>query len=287
MDTKSRILNSFLNRTSFASWKNGDSDNYSSLEIIINDHCDQKCLYCYHTKFGNDYFTEESRKPENILKNVRLLIRWLKENNYKPSIDIFTSEIFSQKIGFDVLSVLIEELPDGYKPVIIPTNMNFLFDEERTKMVEKLIESFAEKNISMVLSASIDGMFMEENRPIITGYTRNDLFYDKLFRFAKKYNIGFHPMIYSNRIEHWKNNFLWFQENFKKYDLPFWNIYLLEVRNVEWTSKQCTEMGKFMRFLIQWTFNFFNGNKKEFLNFIFRNGGFNILQNPWGVIGWN
>lgn len=286
MNSKTSLLKSFFDRTSFTSWKSEQIDNYRSLEIIINDVCDQRCLYCYEIKYGHHYFTEESKKPENILKNVRLLIQWLNENNYKPVIDLFSSEIFSQEIGFDVLNILLEELPENYEPIIIPTNMNFLFSEEKTNRIEKLIDDFGKRGIKIILSASVDGKFMEENRPIITGYTRDDIFYEKLFSFAKKHFIGFHPMVYSNRIEYWKDNWLWFQEMFKKHDTPFWNIYLLEVRNVEWTPEQCTEMGKFMRFLVQWTYDFFNGDKEKIADFVLgKLGGFNILQNPFSHHG--
>jgi len=50
--------------------------------------------------------------------------------------------------------------------------------------------------------------------------------------------MGFHPMIYSNKIEYWIDNFLWFQKMFYKYGINPFNVYLLEVRNVEWLPQQ-------------------------------------------------
>jgi len=283
-EAKTKILNSFLDRTWFYSWKNKINDPYRSLELIINDNCDQTCKYCYEIKYGKYYFTEESKKPENILKNIKILIQWLKENKFYPTIEIFSSEIFSQEIGFQILEVLFDELDENFESIVIPTNMNFIFDDMKTKRVKELKENFEKKGIYLSLSASIDGAFMEENRPIRCGIQRDEVFYDKLFKFSKENHIAFHPMIYSNRIEYWKDNWLWFQENFKKYDIPFNSIYLLEVRNVEWSVEQVREFGKFLKFLIQWTFEFFGRNKETFSSFIL-GGGFNILQSIFTTTG--
>lgn len=284
-DTNTDILNSFLNRTIFYSWSHQLDDNYSILELIINDKCDQACKYCYEIKYGKYYFTEDSKKPENILKNLRILIRWLKEKNYYPRIEIFSAELFSQELGFEVCELLLEELDENFKSVVVPTNMNFIFDDKKIERVEKLIGDFKQKGICFILSASVDGAFMEENRPICSGLQRDEIFYDKLFKFAKKHRIAFHPMVYSNRIEYWKDNWLWFQEKFKQYELPFWGIYLLEVRNVEWSVEQVKEYSKFMKFLIQWTLDFFEGDVDKFTNFILSGKGFNILSAMFITIG--
>jgi len=113
----------------------------------------------------------------------------------------------------------------------------------------------------------------------------DDSFYDKLFRFSKDFNVGFHPMIYSNGIEKWKDNFLWFQEMFKKYDLPFHNLYLLEVRNKEWNIKQCQEFEKFVNFLVKWTWEKCDKDVEKISNFIFKEKGFNILTSSLSTVG--
>jgi radical SAM protein with 4Fe4S-binding SPASM domain len=76
-----------------------------------------------------------------------------------------------------------------------------------------------------------------------------------MFKFASKHKFAFHPMIYSENIEKWKDNWLWFQDNFEKYGIPFDCIYLLEVRNNSWNKKQIKEYYKFIRFLVNWTWN--------------------------------
>lgn len=57
-------------------------------------------------------------------------------------------------------------------------------------------------------------------------------------------------MVYSNGIEYWVDNFMWFIKMFLKYNivkledlkfLPRFPIYLLEVRNPEWKRKHMIE----------------------------------------------
>jgi radical SAM protein with 4Fe4S-binding SPASM domain len=141
----------------------------------------------------------------------------------------------------------------------------------------------------MVLSASVEGKYMEQNRPFKNKSKidlRDDAFYDKLFSYCSKNRYGFHPMIYSDNIEKWIENFLWFQEMFKKYDIPAFMLYLLEVRNAEWTIEQINEFQKFYDYIINWTFNFFKKNKEAFIDAILsKHRGFNIISSPISTIG--
>jgi len=59
-------------------------------------------------------------------------------------------------------------------------------------------------------------------------------------------------MIYSNHIDKWIDNFIWFQDKFKEYDIYPFVLYLLEVRNAEWNKSQIIDMGIFMRFLVKY-----------------------------------
>jgi hypothetical protein len=108
---------------------------------------------------------------------------------------------------------------------------------------------------------------MENNRPygkqldLLNNDFRDDEYYDKVFKFAKEFNFGFHPMIYSNNIEKWIDNFNWFQEQFKNYDLPWPNIYLLQVRNKEWDEKSNLEFYNFIRYLIKWSWEKINNKE--------------------------
>jgi radical SAM protein with 4Fe4S-binding SPASM domain len=88
----------------------------------------------------------------------------------------------------------------------------------------------------------VDGKYMEENRPMRNKIERDAEYYEKLFVFCKRNNIGFHPMVYSNNVDKWIDNYRWFeQKNIK--------MYLLEVRNKEWNKKQTKDFCKFIEFL--------------------------------------
>ncbi|GAH24385.1 unnamed protein product, partial [marine sediment metagenome] len=177
-----------------------------------------------------------------------------------------------------------ENKPAG---IIIPTNFTFILDKEVTEKIENLIVRSRKIGISIHLSASIDGKYCEANRPFRAGgiNIRDDDYYDKVFAFVKKWGFSFHPMLYSGYIGSWQNNFLWFQEMLKKYDIPWFNIYLLEIRNKEWSKDDILKFEEFIKFLIRWTFLVLcRGSVEEFMHFIFKRG-FNILESPLATTG--
>ena len=279
-----QIIQNFLNRTFFAGWKPENKGknkyaNYSKLEVQINAACDLKCKYCYYAKYKKDLYPADISKHSLILKNLDMLLMWLKENNLYPQFEIFSGEPFFQNIGFEVLEKLIDwqNKNECRSPIVIPTNYSFIFDEDKIERLEKLFEKSKER---IFLSCSVDGKYCDENRPFIDGKIRDDKYYDRMFEFAKKHCFGFHPMIYSEKIESWKDNWLWFQENFEKYDIPFGHIYILEVRNAEWSAKQIQEFYKFIRFIVNWTWNHVKGfvDPEKFPIYVFDKKLFNIFS---------
>lgn len=276
------ILISFLKRNFFDKWAENDGSTF--LELIVSDKCDHNCSYCYYRKYGHHFFNEETRKEENILKNLDMVLRWLGKNNYRPKIDIFSGELFSTETGFKVLDRVIDYLRPG-EYTVIPSNMSFIFDDEKTERVLSLKKKAGMKDVGVLLSGSVDGKYMEENRPLLDGRKRDDEYYHKMFSFAAERRVGFHPMIYSKGIERWKENFLWFMKNYEKYGIDKKNFYLLEVRNAEWNKEQSLEFGKFVRFLTHWTWDFCGRNKNAFMDFMFKDGGFNILSDLFAGTG--
>ena len=279
----------FLERTFFKSFRlpydEMRATNYGSVEFMLNAACNQACQYCYLNKYGTELVPKSARNVNNILKNSELLIKFLTSNNMHPTYEIFSGDLFFQRVGFDLLDLILKysKICKTTDLILIPTNGTFIMDDERTKKVIYYLEEFQKLNIQLGLSLSVDGKYMEENTPMKVGrnYTDND--YDAIFKFAKKFHCGFHPMIYSHRIDSWIDNFLWFQENFKKYDLPWNGIYLLEVRNKEWSDKQINEYLKFVEFLLEWVYNKLDNNPSRLLQFIFKSG-FNFL-NVFSTIG--
>lgn len=254
------IIKNFLQRTFFNAWKPENKGkekyaNYAKLELQVSGACDLKCKYCYYAKYKNDLYPPKIAKHSIVLNNLDVMLNWLAKNKYEPEIEIFSGEVFAQNVGYQVVERVIDWQNEHNikKCIVVPTNMSFIFDDEKVERVEKLIEK---SNGLLSLSASVDGKYCDANRPFANGKLfRDDAYYDKLFAFVKKHRYAFHPMIYSEEIEHWKDNWLWYQENMKKYDIPYYSIYLLEVRNAEWNAKQIKEFYKFIRFVVNWTYN--------------------------------
>jgi len=287
------VIKSFLNRTFFSAWKNRkyleDSkfQNYATLELQISGNCDLKCTYCYYERYKNELYPAKISGKKNVLHNLDLVLNWLEENNYWPNFEVFSGELFSQELGFLALEKLLDWLIKTKKEeseIIIPTNFSFIFDEEKIKRVESILQKAKDNNIYLFLSCSIDGKYCDVNRPFADGRIRDDIYYDNVFKFAKKWGCSFHPMIYSENIEKWKDNWLWFQENFKKHEIDFRCIYLLEVRNSEWKKSQLQEYYKFIRFLINWTLDYIIKNgyvdyeKMPIMKFIYENKLFNAFN---------
>lgn len=286
-----QIIKGFLSRTFFDGWKPENAENplygnYKKLEIQVNAACDLKCKYCYYAKYKTDLYNPKIAKHSLVLKNLDMLLEWLTKNGLEPQIEIFSGELFMQDVGFEVLDRVIDwHIDNGVDtPIVVPSNFTFIMDDAKVERVESLLEK-AQGRIA--LSCSVDGKLCDANRPFRKGdIIRDDAYYDKMFKFVKKWRFAFHPMVYSAEIEHWKDNFLWYQENMKKHDIPFVNIYLLEVRNAEWNKRQLREFYKFMRFLVNWTWNMSKDQvaPEMFPQYVFDNRVFNMFS-MFGTVG--
>jgi radical SAM protein with 4Fe4S-binding SPASM domain len=282
------LVNSFINRTFKKGWSEG-LPNFEKIELEIGTKCDLKCKYCYFNRHGEKLYPSAIQNPKTVYANLEILLDWMVENGYHPEIDFFSGEPFAQELGFDGIKLILDKYKSEEKKprVIVPTNYTFLLSEEKTKRVEDLINYGKEVGIDVILSASMDGKYCEQNRPFATGEeTRNNEYYDKCFKFGKKWGFGFHPMVYSELIENWKENFLWFQRNFEKYGIHFFNIYLLEVRNPEWNRKQMRELMNFIDFLVNWSYEVpckKDGN--NLIDLILQKRGYNILANAFSSTG--
>ena len=249
----------FLNDYFYTPYKERNMDG-KTLELIFTPQCNLKCSYCYLWKNKNNLFSGCEYNKEKILNNLKLVLKWLEKNHFCPTLDLFSGEFFAQTLGYEALEIIYnhqKEVEPQYRipALFIPTNMTFLGSDELTAKVDEFRDKFAELDIKLFLSASIDGKYIATNRSydkdldIEINLVRDDAYYDKVFDYCVKHNILFHPMIYSKNIENWKDNFLWFKENLEKRGASVWSVYLLEVRNEEWTQTEIKHFQDFVRFL--------------------------------------
>ncbi len=293
LQENNELMESMLKNSFFAAWGEKGREccsekylNYKPLELVINGYCDLKCKYCYITQFGEQLYPKEiHQNTKNIVNNTKIFLDWLKENDLYPSdISLFSGDPLVQNVGYDVLDLVIDFLSEKGGIITIPTNFNFVMDEKRLTAVRERKKICDEKNIGLFLSASVDGLYCDKNRPFKNHKKERD--YDKIFSVAKELNSAFHPMIYSEEIEYWKDNFLWFQEMFEKYEIPWNALYLLEVRNVEWTQKQIREFYKFIQFVVGWCYEKYKSLQIDmsFMEYTFKERLFNLFG-MFGHIG--
>jgi len=291
----SELFEYFLDQSFFKTWSadvehEDYNANYDNLELMVNHKCELKCTYCYMDKYHESYFPKGSQVPATLLKNTDILIDWLVDNNYKPSIEMFAGD----SVGDPTCRKIIHKLQDAAlagrspsKGLILPTNMGWILDDHKIKDVEELLQKSEFSGLPMFISMSVDGKYMEENRSFKSknrGWT--DEAYAKLFEFMVRYpQSGPHPMVYGNNIEKAKDSFLWWQENYEKYGLDWSRIYFLEVRNPEWTLDQTKEYAEFIKFMVRWSYDKVGRDKGRLVNFLTERHGFNILGNPFTQTG--
>ena len=268
-----------------------------NIELIISPKCNLGCKYCYVHRYRDKIFDDNCFNEEDTVKNLHLIMQWMEKNDFNPPMEIFSGELMAQEVGFKVLNIICDYMekrpPEKRIPSItIPTNFTFICSEEATARVEAVRKRLDDLGIAFGLSASFDGKYMEQNRPYLHdldidlgGGIRGDEYYEKAFKYAAEHYIGFHPMVYSKNIDKWFENFDWFQEMMAKYNIPWENIYLLHVRNQEWTDEELETLGKFMEHIYEFAWEKVGRDPQTLVDWILHGGnGFNMLSQPFGCI---
>ena len=277
LEQKTALLNNFYENYYYPLMKRGGP---LEVEFIVSPKCNLACKYCYVNKFYHKTYPDEIYNPTIVRQNIMKVLKAYTKKGLAPDIEIFSGEFFSQQIGYDVLDDIYnyyKDLPLELRPstMCIPTNCTFICSEELTQKVGEIIQRYWSIDIMLYLSASVEGLYLEENRPhthnidIDLDVVRDQAYYDRLCEFCNQYGFGYHPMVAAQGIEKWIQNFDWWQEQFKKHGIEWDSIYLLEVRDGAdaWTPQQIAEYQKFLRHIFYFAYNKFE-NKKEFLGWM-------------------
>ena len=293
------LLISFLENTFFKNWRMSERpeddssegfvlNNFGSLEMAIGHACNLGCIYCYYHRLGKELYQNEPVKKSDIIDNVDKLMNFISKNNMLCNLEIFSGEVFMVPYIWEVLDIIYEY--QSKKPrnkrapsISIPTNLSFLKKPD-LEVIEKIkyeTKRFNEICINFSISGSFDGPFMDElNRPHFSKNRHyNEEFYYNFKQYCDELRLGTHPMIYSNNIEHWIDNFLWYLN-----ESPT-SLYLLEVRNMEWTPEQCAQIFYLMRFIINLINKRSNDLKTSVSDFLEKTKGFNLLVQPFTTVG--
>lgn len=302
-DKKNLFLNYFKEFCKY-----DDTDGYYNLDtlfLIVTSQCNQKCEYCYLTNFRHLSYPPEADNIENIVRNFPLLLDYLHDTLKLKwtTYDIFSGEFFYfpewEKIFQIILDFELKNNNQDHKEIIIPTNMSFLMNDKKTKKIEEWIDKLHQHNIHTFLSASVDGPKEVEAkaRGLKDNLIKDDIFYDKLFKFLAKRHYTSHPMVSKIFLQNYKDNYIFWFNKFEEYncwiynqqeekiiDVPMW----LEVRNAEqWDTESLKLYREFLFFIAEYELEHLHKNNlTDFAIKIFDNfnehqkylGSFNHLQ---------
>ena len=262
------LFSSILERNYFNIFRNGNK-NGKGIELFINGLCSANCSYCYLKKHQKELFPASLYNIDKILTNTKQILKWYIDNKFCCNLDIFSGELFTTELGFKLLDVLYETFNKKdlkFKPPIIlfPDNMNFIRSKEITDKIQVYINQFKQININIQFSASIDGAKCDFGRT-----EQDDQFYKNCFNFLDKNNYYCHPMISSQNIEYWIENYLWWVQNAPPQITK--RLMMLEVRDETWTNQSIMKLNEFCNFLIDFKLqNYFNNNLIDFTKYVFR-----------------
>lgn len=264
------LINSFLDMQFF------NSNKPITIELFITADCNLNCSYCYLQEQKEGLYPKELRDMKNIVKNTERFFDFLNTKKCEVYLNIFSGEFFNLMEDIKILNIIYDYIinPNSTSKIlaiIIPSNMSFIQDSNSTYWVQTQIHRFREIGVPIIISASIDGKYLESknrqfNAKILDN--RDDEYYHNLFYFIKKNKFGLHPMVASKGIENWIDNYKWFMKMCEKYELrpPM----MLEVRDDNWRDEDISNLIKLLDYEIDYEFeNIHNSDIKGFMKRVF------------------
>lgn len=281
----------------------------SPIEVIIRPECNQKCEYCYITNHGNELYPLEERKTkEELITNFEILFNYFeKQKMIIPQMELFAGDLFYDDLIYSLFEILYSYYNKIYETesfclnfimeknipnfrIIIPSNFSFVNDSRHLPKLKEWQNKFIKINVKINFSVSADGKYatkVRENKQ----NNEVDQYYDKIIQAGFELKAGFHPMISSETIENYIQNYDWWLEQLAKYNskLPFEKQFdfsptFLEVRNNTWTKEKIDSYVLLLNHMIDKRIELFNGNIELLASHLFNNNNNNIKMNNSDVL---
>lgn len=234
-----------------------------TFEIFVTPRCNQACSYCYLVKHGNELYPFDLLEEDKLVKNLDILLDYCLTQGFRfPKFDIFSGEILGTSLGNRILAVILKYLRMGLQidMIVIPSNCSFILNPKATQYIQKFIDEAKSMNCIVNISASVDGKYLEEKtRNFVAGHDiteklKTEQFYDKLFEFLRKNNLGVHPMVAAKTVKYWPENYDWWVNVLKKTlnreKISDASMYL-EVRDNNWSDENIEDYIKFLNHMVE------------------------------------
>lgn len=271
------------------------SKTFEHLELIITPECNQRCDYCYITKYGKDLYPKHRRaNKETSMANLKMIMDYLiYEKHYIfKEYELFAGDMYTTGYMLDVFNLLLPYFQYVYKKVpelndemdiriIVPSNLRFVIDTEFTQQLLEVIKEFEKLGVIMNFSWSHDGKYSSDVREK-TELT--DEFYEAAFKFCNDTGAGIHPMICAAATPHLIDNYKWWVEMFEKYfpDRFAAQDYaprFLVVRNGdEWNEESIELYLNYLKFRFEDLIEKYDGDMDKLAKMLFRADGAEVIN---------
>lgn len=243
MNENKQFLNDVLYRNYFLDFKRNDAHKQIDFIFPIKDK-----ISTNHLQLNNNF------NFDIISNNLKQLVNWYKENNFKCIINLKNIDDF---LSNDYISLLDTFLNLNDVHLNLYTNMSFLNNFELTKLIITYIQKLQNNNIYIHFNINLDGLYCDN--------INSEEFYNKLLTFLSNYEYWeFFSYITPENIENWIQNYQWW---ISKLDVSCLDkIHLIEDTNKNWSLEAIQNFISFIDFQV----DLLSGVLKDnFQNFIF------------------